>query len=220
MNQVGILIDIQVQNTSQDIEVDRTNGFLAERGKGNRTVVKENELRQTFPCLKSGGFLTYSSLVEIHKLFDYSIKGEYSGWIDQVNLEIVYTLTKDLRSRFPWGPEYVFHTHPNYHGSVEHSYTDLFIFCCSPSHTSILFTGKYISVLQKKNRKLSEYNILRGKKRFLTDEGYLESGLNSLFFSSILEKIYPDVRRIISFSDKFKLLCRHLHLKHQKWKIE
>ena len=219
LNSVGIPTNIPVQNTSLDIEVDRTNGSLEEREKVSKTVVKENDLRKTFPCLESGGVFTYKSLIGIHKFFDYSVKGEYSGWFDEIKSEIVYTFTKEFRSPFPWGPESVFHTHPIFRGSEEHSYTDLFLFCCSPSQKSILFTSKSISVLQKNDRKFSEYDILRAKKKFLSDEGYLESGLNSLFFSSILEKLYPDVRRNISYSDKFKLLCSHLHLKHLKWEI-
>ena len=133
LNSAGIPINIPVQNTSLDIEVDQTNGSLEEREKVSKTVVKENDLRKTFPCLESGGLFTYKSLIGIHKFFDYSVKGEYSGWIDEIKSEQFIHLQKTLEVHFH-GDLSQFFTHTPSLEDQKNIHTDLFLFCC-PSQT-------------------------------------------------------------------------------------
>jgi len=159
---------------------------------------------------------------EIHHHFDFSSDVEYSGLVDLEHLEIEYSVYQGSKCPFPWGPPVVFHTHPGpLPVAEEHSYPDLFLFCCSPAHISLLFTKHRVSILEKTDLLLPLFDELRKKLGFLRSEGHFSpSGPQiSLYFSSILERKFPEVRMVGSFKKKFSLLCKFLYLRQLTWKI-
>ena len=173
------------------------------------------------PALRQEGLLTQVVLGTIHRHFEYSQNVEYSGQIDLERGEIEYTRHCGTTSPFPWGPEVVFHTHPRASCAKDHSYPDLFLFCCSPARVSLLFSEHHVSVLEKEAPGLPQFDELRDKLDFLRNGGHLQfsEGSNSLYFSAILERRFPEVYRVVSFKEKFGLLCKALRIRQQEWKI-
>jgi len=178
-------------------------------------------MRQLLPALKAEGRLSSAVVEEIHRHFEYARDVEYSGQIDMEHGEMEFTKHQGSASPFPWGPDVVFHTHPRVPGAQDHSYPDFFLFCCSPARVSLLFSEHHVSALEKEAPGLPQFDELREKLEFLRSGGHLQSagGSNSLYFSAILERKFPQLRRTGTFKKKFELLCEALRIRQQGWEI-
>jgi len=103
-----------VPNGFLGIEDEQTNGLVVGRGVGNRIDIRGNKLRHSLHFLQSGGLLTYETLYKIQELFEFSIRGEYSGWIDQNNFEDIYTINDAFKAHSHGDPNMFYILTPMY----------------------------------------------------------------------------------------------------------
>jgi len=219
LNQAGTQISIPVQDTLRAIEAAQISGYQAEHDQVKLIAARVSDLKSSIPAIEHEGLLNKTVMQEIHHHFDFSSDVEYSGFVDLEHLEIEYFVYQGSKCPFPWGPPVVFHTHPGSLPVDEHSYPDLFLFCCSPARISLLFTKHRVSILEKTDLLSPIFDELREKLKFLKSGGHLSSSgpSNSLYFSSVLERKFPEVRMVGSFKKKFSLLCKVLYLRQLTW---
>ena len=170
---------------------------------------------------KSEEFFTADHLRKLHCMFEYKPGVEFSGFMNLETHVLQFEEHIGPSSPFPWGPSVVFHTHPRSVGAELFSVTDLFLFACAPAFFSLLFSEFQVSVLEKSKPELKFLSFLQKKLAYLRKGGHLRrnSRMNSCYFSSILERKFPELKRIINHEQRIDYICNIMDFKLTEHKL-
>jgi len=170
---------------------------------------------------KSEEFFTGDHLRKLQSIFEYEPGIEFSGFASLETDVLQFEKHIGPSSPFPWGPRVVFHTHFRTAGAELFSITDLFLFACAPAFFSLLFSEFQVSVLEKRKPESKFFSFFRKKLDALRKGGHLRrnSGMNSCYFSSILERKFPELKSIISHEQRIDFICKTMDFKLTEHKL-
>ena len=226
-----ILLGTQAVNGLKGTGPVQINGLEDAIAQVNRTGAKANSLVIQSSCSgmkrvkmntsKSEEFFTVDHLRKLQSIFEYEPEFEFSGFASLETDVLQFEKHIGPSSPFPWGPPVVFHTHFRTSGAELFSITDLFLFACAPAFFSLLFSEFQISVLEKRKPDLKFFSFFRKKLDALRKGGHLRrnSGMNSCYFSSILERKFPELKSIFSHEQRIDFICKTMDFKLTEYKI-
>ena len=226
-----ILLGTQAVNGLKGTGPAQINGLEDAIAQVNRTGAKANSLVIQSSCSgmkrvkmntsKSEEFFTVDHLRKLQSIFEYEPGFEFSGFASLETDVLQFEKHIGPSSPFPWGPPVVFHTHFRTSGAELFSITDLFLFACAPAFFSLLFSEFQVSVLEKRKPDLKFFSFFRKKLDALRKGGHLRrnSGMNSCYFSSILERKFPELKSIFSHEQRIDFICKTMDFKLTEYKI-